>query len=756
MRAWGRWSLYTLGALGGAVCLAAVMWTAWVLNRGNLGVSDAAGVLSFAPGVVGAVLGGWGVWLTVKGLRAAQSGTVIATRLATAVLETAGTQLKQLLGGDRQALNAPIDLAISCSHSSGVAGAADQGSLKNIVDYYRSVQPGRMVITGAPATSIREAGDAGVGKTVLAVALIVGLARNRRAADPVPVRLSAASWPGTTIPGWLVAHLVSSYNMPQREAETVVRERLVLPVIDGLDEMDHSITPGYASRAAQLLRHVEHYDKNGAKAPVVLTCRRTAYDALVDAEVQPQVVAQVEIAPVDPGRILAYLKDRVGYSERNLERWKPVLDAVTPGSSTMSLALTRALGSPWRLTLAAVVYEERDRVNGSFLRAPRDLIALADSGDLYKSLLDYYVKAVVNSPLEVQEVGTGEGGARVGVTLKPAIAWRRLSVLARYLNGNSASPPPVMAGRELPSTDLTLHDLWPLAGSRRVRIVGCAVTAILMIAFGAILLTYFAGGSGRWLFGAIMFAVMAAWATWGAWSQVWMEPQPMDIRQLRGKAGFRRFAKRLGVGMVLGVASGLILGLVGRPTLGFGLAFGLGFGVASGLALGVGLGLKVEKNHPVTDPRSLLFGDLTAWLVLGITLGVALAVLFVGKWVIVAGETQRSTPDAHGIANEAILSAVQLSVAGIAFGLALGLASGRYSPFSLGQRLGGATVVRYMAFLLCVRGRLPWRLGRFLNHCYELGLLRTAGTAYQFRHRELQNHLANHPTPPWEYESDPQ
>ena len=73
-----------------------------------------------------------------------------------------------------------------------------------------------------------------------------------------------------------------------------------------------------------------------------------------------------------------------------------------------------------------------------------------------------------------------------------------------------------------------------------------------------------------------------------------------------------------------------------------------------------------------------------------------------------------------------------------ALGLALGLTTG----FT-----GGSADMRYAALLLCTRRwgrhRLPWRLGRFIHWCYGAGLLRIAGTAYQFRHRELQDHLAS-------------
>ncbi|MCQ8195345.1 transposase [Streptomyces rugosispiralis] len=68
----------------------------------------------------------------------------------------------------------------------------------------------------------------------------------------------------------------------------------------------------------------------------------------------------------------------------------------------------------------------------------------------------------------------------------------------------------------------------------------------------------------------------------------------------------------------------------------------------------------------------------------------------------------------------------------------------------------GAAGVRYIAFPLRTRRwwssqPLPWRLGRFLGWCCDTGLTRTAGIAYQFRHRELQDFLTRGHTAPSRY-----
>ena len=49
---------------------------------------------------------------------------------------------------------------------------------------------------------------------------------------------------------------------------------------------------------------------------------------------------------------------------------------------------------------------------------------------------------------------------------------------------------------------------------------------------------------------------------------------------------------------------------------------------------------------------------------------------------------------------------------------------------------------------LGLRHRLPLRLMGFLDDAYRLGLLRVVGPVYQFRHADLQDHLAPLTEPP--------
>ncbi len=63
--------------------------------------------------------------------------------------------------------------------------------------------------------------------------------------------------------------------------------------------------------------------------------------------------------------------------------------------------------------------------------------------------------------------------------------------------------------------------------------------------------------------------------------------------------------------------------------------------------------------------------------------------------------------------------------------------------FALTFALDSASAAFYVAGALrAAQGRLPWRVMVFLDDAYRLGLLRVVGPVYQFRHAELQDHLA--------------
>jgi ABC-type amino acid transport system permease subunit len=101
------------------------------------------------------------------------------------------------------------------------------------------------------------------------------------------------------------------------------------------------------------------------------------------------------------------------------------------------------------------------------------------------------------------------------------------------------------------------------------------------------------------------------------------------------------------------------------------------------------------------------------------------------------------------------LTILQVLLVGLAVGLAFGLVrSGLLNlgglivgsvvglPGGLAMLSSGAWLSYILAlFRLATSRQLPLRLMSFLDDAYRLGLLRTTGPAYQFRHAEFHDHL---------------
>jgi predicted NACHT family NTPase len=109
-------------------------------------------------------------------------------------------------------------------------------SLSGLPDYYLGLgDGGRLVILGKP----------GSGKTVATIHLVLRLLAQRQSGAPVPVRFALADWdPAMDAEEFLVEHLVRDYAVSVRRAHQLVENKRILPVLDGLDEMDLSTPSG--------------------------------------------------------------------------------------------------------------------------------------------------------------------------------------------------------------------------------------------------------------------------------------------------------------------------------------------------------------------------------------------------------------------------------------------------------------------------------------------------------------------------------
>ncbi|MFE4546402.1 NACHT domain-containing protein [Streptomyces sp. NPDC056785] len=177
--------------------------------------------------------------------------------------------------------------------ANNATGAAAHGRLTDIVSYYQNLRPARLVITGEP----------GAGKTLLALDLILGLMSlpGRTDTDPVPVRFSLADW-NTEQPlqEWLAQQVHQQFRdqgITLADATTLVDGYRVLPVLDGLDEMDTDTTPAGRRRAARAPEQLT-YQAPTDIAPIVLTCRTTQYEALAGLVLRMREAARSDVSDI--------------------------------------------------------------------------------------------------------------------------------------------------------------------------------------------------------------------------------------------------------------------------------------------------------------------------------------------------------------------------------------------------------------------------------------------------------------------------
>ncbi|MEU0690064.1 NACHT domain-containing protein [Streptomyces uncialis] len=429
------------------------------LSHGGLQASDTAGLAAVGLAVVA------GLVAVVALRKQAQANTAAfadaslsrgwAATLAGQVEAGEGAVRRQLLGDDTKRINLAYRLHPDGARPARAPGAgrlfADSPggpALPDIVSFHRETRPERLVITGA----------GGAGKTVLALEVLLALIEGRGEGDPVPVRVPLSRWDTErqTLPELLRDRLVEAYDWPPGMAEGLVRHGMVLPVLDGLDEMDPPGPGGgpdpAAPRATAVVKALNAYQRGREAGPLILTCRTEHYDALPP---QAAVVdaARIEVEPVGPTGARDYLAGRALDSAQ----WQPLTHHLAADPTGM---LAGVLSTPWRLGLTATVYHREGN--------PGELLALPDAGAVDEHLLARYIPTTVRTTPNPHRY-----------TAEQVHHW--LHHLTRHLDptGNQVAPgTPGTTG----ATDLLLHELWPLAGRARVRTVDFLLTTLTVLA----------------------------------------------------------------------------------------------------------------------------------------------------------------------------------------------------------------------------------------------------------------------------------
>jgi eukaryotic-like serine/threonine-protein kinase len=615
-----------------------------------------------------------------------------------------------------------------------------------IVDVFEQLGSA-LLILGAP----------GSGKTTL----LLELARDllvRAGQDPrlpIPVVFKLSTWSAwqvqdrsPSLAEWLVHELVQQYAVPRTIAQALIDQDAVLPLLDGLDDVQ---TPNQRDVCAQA---INLFRRQYSLLPLVVSCRTAEYEALA-AKLQLQ--GAVEVQPLTDEQIDAY----VAHLGEPLAGLRVAL-ATNPTLHELAM-------SPLFLSIMAQVYRD---VPAPALQ-PVDNAATAAGGAPapYARLFAAYIDQMLQRQVEY-----------------PAGRDQLIRWLAYLARGMQRCAQPVFLIERLQP------DWLPSAGARAWFAVadrlGGALVAILAVGTVAGL-SY---GLGNGLTHGLTLGLLAGLANgmrFGLVAGLVVGLLGATQSSRATSAGPRwAYVRRVALGVLIFGAAGVLFAELSLSTLVrtfdaldqvtwrdivadalfFGLVGGLGAGALQGPSLrprivqvvegrrwswSRSLSLAIAVGVAVAVVSTFIYRE-GAWLVFGLVYGLSV-------WVIlglVTGEVEGVTRPNQGIWQSArsamrvglaigLVGGVGGIVGGIAvgeplFGIIYGISSAALVGLFGAFVSGGSACLAHVALRLALwrSGALPWDLTHFLDAATHRALLRPAGGGYTFIHRLMLEHVA--------------
>jgi hypothetical protein len=605
------------------------------------------------------------------------------------------------------------------------------GSLGEIADVYARVPSKRLVLLG----------ESGAGKTVLLMSLVLNLLDRRAGGDPVPVIVPMSSWdPSVPLDSWLVSRLEEEYpglaaskRQGPSPARALVDADLVLPVLDGLDELPdglrHDALRGINATLSRL-------------SGIVVSCRGDEYETAVRSGDVLSRAAVVELCPLTVAQTQEYL--RVTTPPHRIDVWRAVFDAMTDRPDG---PVAQALSTPLMTWLARVGYSDSDR-------SPTELLAETTRAQVESRLLDRYLPTVYT-----------------GATWRAGDVHRWLHFLAAALD-------------RLGTRDLAWWRLSGVVAGARYALGAAAMLCWLGV--HVVVGAFMSGpttGIENGLFGALEIGVLAFVVGGGRFAR---PPARIAIRTTdQGRDAGKKFLRWLWYG----VWTGLLHGMLGALLYVFTKDYGVGYGDALALVAGP---LMFLESTVVYGVRIGLLDGVVAAIVYGLVgvnigsvwLGVASAlaagllhgfvsgVFFSLVFGLGVPEDPETSRDPHTVLSVDRSSTISVSVAmglvfWIVFGLVFAPADGwvvalvvAFQAGFVPVALAALSTMPWWRFtvtrvILALSGRGPLRLMTFLADAHRRGVLRQFGGVYQFRHNRLQDRLLVPVTPHEHSETSP-
>jgi hypothetical protein len=542
----------------------------------------------------------------------------------------------------------------------------------------------------SPVKELVVLGSPQAGKSAAAVLLTLGLLGKRILdTDAVPVKFSLDHWDhDLSLDQWLKQRLLDDHpgfrgTTKDYGADIVSRllsEHLVLPILDGLDEI-----PTKEERE----RVVKAINKRSRLLPgLVLTCQEEKYNEL-EYKVGGAVI--VKLVGVSIAEAQRYIKNETA-GEGTPERWQPVLENLRRDKKG---PLAAALVSPLMVYLVPKVYADVER-------SPSDLLAprFKENPDAIKEhLLQAFVPAVF----------AGAADLGLGHSWRSEDAQRWLGHLAAQVEKD---------GRDSQAA-ATRFGWWDLSR------YGRPITGF----FAGIVGAFFGGAAVGLAFTALfnfeagLVAGAIAALVLGLLSGLNDPPKPSDTQKRRTIRSSSRLRSGLAIASIVFVggflARDVYLGMIAVIVFGGPIALLYGWtepdptlrpldaGVLLRRDLMVGLTFGLTYGLPAVVIGWLLSGDPMLSLLIGLSAGLAGAILYGPIWIFAALAPIRGRTG-------------RLRAVGVVAFAHLAIATLRFAP----------------------PRKLPWRVMAFLDEAHRLGVLRMVSGSYEFRHIALQKVLA--------------
>ncbi|WP_186356501.1 NACHT domain-containing protein [Streptomonospora sp. PA3] len=720
-----------LGLAGAAAALAVVLW-----ERGPDTTADVAQLVAVGLTLASVAVGILAWWRRPPGPETAPTREDIE-QAADALAEMVAAQWEQ--EAELRSLHDPepmpvrwrltdrpalMDLPEAALSEEALTLEGTSNEIAGLSAKYRALHRRRLVLLGGPGT----------GKTTLAVQLLRHLVRARDSAEPVPVLLSVAHWNTATHPDWrdwMAQRLRQDYpalratSLGERAPERLAHSGCILPVLDGLDELS---APNRVAVVGALNRSL-------GDGPLILTSRSAEFAQTV-READEVLSSSAVVVPHRLRRAEAadYLDQCLRTRHRLRQRWAPVLTELRAGpASPASAPLREMVATPVGLWLLRTVYLETHA-------DPRPLL---DPGRfptpelLRKHLWDQLIPATIQTRTPSTDPPTEPFRPRKHHNPEQVRDW--LSSLAHHLDTI-----PTGEGRH-GTRDFAW---WELARHTLPRSAGPMVG----------ILTGLTGGLVTWLVAAFMMTRPMFLLFFG-----------LLLGLITGFGGTIRFPSLMAdspafADFRIKKRKHRLLSLVAKYTLACWIPLSIVLGLTPWLIVGYREFDSVLGLAPWVTLFALAGFVIWSIVVLLGVLPVALVCgLLLGLTELAASPAQTgsaSTPLATWRADRSLnllrmigavlpIGLVATSLAehegtllfGIAGGFLVGLGFAPAVGFSVGRHHAWP-VYLVATFYLGWKKRLPRRLVPFLDDAHRLGLLRAVGPIYQFRHAELQDHLA--------------